>query len=104
MNVKRLTAGVMAALVALFGSTVGAMAQDRVSGPKDKGLWLQEAASEQAAKIADFNELLLWIILVITAFVFILMFYVMIRYREKANPEPSKTSHNTLIEGKLDVA
>lgn len=98
MNVKRLTAGVMAALVALFASTVGAMAQDRVGGPTEKGMWLQEAASEQAAKIADFNELLLWIILVITAFVFILMFYVMIRYREKANPEPSKTSHNTLIE------
>ncbi|WP_262689535.1 cytochrome c oxidase subunit II [Kordiimonas aestuarii] len=98
MNVKRLTAGVMAALVAFFGSTVGALAQDRVGAPKDKGLWLQEAASEQAAKIADFNELLLWVILVITAFVFILMFYVMWRYREKANPEPSKTSHNTLIE------
>ncbi len=99
MNVKRLTAGLIAATVALFSMASTAMAQAVVGGaPKDKGLWLQEAASEQAQRISDFNELLLWIIVVITIFVFALMFYVMVRFREKANPVPSKVSHNTFIE------
>ncbi|SDE22263.1 cytochrome c oxidase subunit II [Kordiimonas lacus] len=98
MNVKRLTAGVMAAWTALFGFTVSALAEGVIGTPDEKGVWLQEPVNEQAARVVDFNELLLWIITVITIFVFALMFYVMVRYRAKANPEPSKTSHNTLIE------
>jgi cytochrome c oxidase subunit 2 len=35
---------------------------------------------------------------VITAFVLALLLYVMVRFNAKANPTPSKTSHNTLIE------
>jgi len=98
MNVKRLTAGIMVALTTLFGFSVSALAEDRLGVPQEKGLWLREAANTQASRVVDFNELLLWIITVITVFVFVLMFYVMWRYRAKANPEPSKTSHNTLIE------
>jgi len=98
MNVKRLTAGIMVALTTLFGFTVSALAEERLGVPHEKGLWLREAANDQASRVVDFNELLLWTITVIAAFVFILMFYVMWRYRAKANPEPSKTSHNTLIE------
>lgn len=98
MNVKRLTAGVMVALTTLFGFTVSALAEGRLGVPKEKGLWLLEPANEQASRVVDFNELLLWIVTVIAVFVFILMFYVMWRFRAKANPEPSKTSHNTLIE------
>jgi len=98
MNVKRLTAGMMASLVAVFGLTVGALA-DGVKGiAHDGGVWLQTPMNEQAAKIDDFHMLLLWIITIIAVFVFLLVFWVMYRYREKKNPEPSKTSHNTLIE------
>lgn len=98
MNVKGLIAGMVAGVTALFAMTAGAIAQDRIGQPIDKRIWLQDAASEQAQKISDFNELLFWIILVITVFVFILMFYTMWRFREKANPVPSKVSHNTFIE------
>ena len=98
MNVKGLIAGMAAGITALFAVAAGATAQDRIGQPIDKGYWLQEAASEQAQKINDFNELLFWIILVITIFVFVLMFYTMFRFREKANPVPSKVSHNTFIE------
>lgn len=98
MNVKRLTAGLMVALTTLFGFTVSALAEGRLGVPEDKGLWLLEPANEQASRVVDFNELLLWIITVIAVFVFLLMFYVMFRYNEKMNPEPSKTSHNTFIE------
>lgn len=44
------------------------------------------------------DKMLLPIITVISVFVLILMIYVMIRFRRSANPTPSKTSHNTLIE------
>lgn len=98
MSVKRLTAGLMAAFIAVTSFSVSAFAEGRLGVPKDKGLWLQEAANEQATKIADFNVELMWIITVITIFVFVLMFYVMFRFREKANPVPSTVTHNTLIE------
>lgn len=44
------------------------------------------------------DKMLLPIITVISIFVLILMLYVMVRFRRSANPTPSKTSHNTLIE------
>ncbi len=98
MIVKSLTAGLAAISATIFGFSVGALAEGRLGVPKDKGIWLQEAASEQARLIESFNIELMWIITVITVFVFLLMFYVMFRFREKANPVPSKNSHNTAIE------
>lgn len=44
------------------------------------------------------NKILLPIITVISLFVLGLLLWVMARYRAAANPVPSKTSHNTLIE------
>lgn len=44
------------------------------------------------------DKMLLPLITVISIFVLILMLYVMVRFRRSANPTPSKTSHNTLIE------
>ena len=44
------------------------------------------------------NKILVPIITVISLFVLALLLWAMFRYREAANPVPSKTSHNTLIE------
>jgi len=44
------------------------------------------------------NVLLTPLIFAISIFVLILLIYAMIRFRAKANPVPSRTSHNTLIE------
>lgn len=44
------------------------------------------------------DKMLLPLITIISVFVLILMLYVMVRFRRSANPTPSKTSHNTLIE------
>ncbi len=60
---------------------------------------LQEQFSptgKQARWIHD--ALLLPIITVISLLVLGLMLYIMVRFRRAANPVPSKTSHNTLIE------
>ena len=44
------------------------------------------------------NAILLPLMAVVSLFVLGLMLWIMARYRAKANPEPSRTSHNTLIE------
>lgn len=44
------------------------------------------------------NGLLMPIITVITLFVLALLIYVMVKFNAKANPVPSKTTHNTMIE------
>jgi len=44
------------------------------------------------------NSLLMPIITIITIFVLILLVFAVLRFRAKANPVPSKTAHNTLIE------
>lgn len=62
-------------------------------------LGLSEAASPVAEGIHWFhNGLLMPIITVITLFVLALLIYVMVRFNAKANPVPSKTTHNTFVE------
>ncbi|OQW58455.1 MAG: cytochrome c oxidase subunit II [Proteobacteria bacterium SG_bin9] len=59
---------------------------------------LQESASPVMDNINWFHNLLLVIITVITLFVLALLIIVMVKFNAKANPVPSKTTHNTLIE------
>jgi cytochrome c oxidase subunit 2 len=59
---------------------------------------LQDAATPVAEGIAWLHNFLLVIITVITLFVMALMAYIMVKFNAKANPVPSKTTHNTLIE------
>ncbi|MBT2187229.1 cytochrome c oxidase subunit II [Sphingobium nicotianae] len=44
------------------------------------------------------DNILLWVCIIISVFVLALLLYVMVRFRRSANPVPSRTSHNTLIE------
>ncbi|HEY1410490.1 MAG TPA: cytochrome c oxidase subunit II transmembrane domain-containing protein, partial [Rhodopila sp.] len=44
------------------------------------------------------NDFLLWIITAITGFVLVLLVIVIVRFNARANPTPSRTTHNTLIE------
>lgn len=85
------TALITAALAVIAGP---AAAQQ----PRHWELGLQQAATPQMERISSFHNLLLVIITVITLFVLGLLIYVMYRFNEKRNPEPTKTSHNTLIE------
>ena len=66
--------------------------------PKDWQITFQEAASENMTMITDFNNFLLILMTAISVFVLGLMLYVMVRFNARANPEPSKTTHNTLVE------
>lgn len=59
---------------------------------------LQAAASPVMADIRWFEQYTLWFIVPITLFVLLLLIVVVVKFRSGANPVPSKTSHNTLIE------
>ncbi len=48
--------------------------------------------------IESFHNFLLIIIAAITAFVLVLLLWVMIRYNRRANPTPKKFTHNLLVE------
>ena len=62
-------------------------------------LGLQDPATPVAEFINWFhNQYLLVIITVITLFVLGLLIYVMVRFNEKANPVPSKTTHHVGLE------
>ncbi|MEJ2123744.1 MAG: cytochrome c oxidase subunit II [Alphaproteobacteria bacterium] len=58
----------------------------------------QDAATPIAQLMHNFNNLLLAIMAAIVALVLALIVWVAIRYNEKANPKPSKTTHNTPLE------
>jgi cytochrome c oxidase subunit 2 len=59
---------------------------------------LQDSASPVMADVADFHFFLLWVIAVISAFVLALLLICIVRFNARANPTPSRTTHNTLIE------
>jgi cytochrome c oxidase subunit 2 len=59
---------------------------------------LQEAVTPVMENIAWFHNFLLWMITIITLFVLALLLIVIVKFNAKANPVPSKTTHNTLIE------
>jgi cytochrome c oxidase subunit 2 len=59
---------------------------------------LQEAASPVMESITNFHSWLLIVITLITLFVLGLLVIVVVKFNAKANPIPSKTTHNTLIE------
>ena len=80
---------------------LGAMIIAGAAGAAQPEPWqmgFQPAASPVMEEINWFHNFLLWIITGITLFVLALLLYCMIRFNAKANPVPSKTSHNTFIE------
>lgn len=58
----------------------------------------QPAATGIMEDVIWFEVYTLWFIIPITLLVMALLAWVMIRFRASANPNPSRTSHNTLIE------
>jgi len=59
---------------------------------------LQESATQVMDDITWFHNWLLIVITIITLFVLVLLTIVVLKFNAKANPIPSRTTHNTLIE------
>lgn len=93
---KRLIAFGVTCLTFLAGS--GAALSATGGQPAPWQLGLQPAATPVAADIVWFHDFLLWIIAAITLFVLVLLVIVMVKFNARANPVPSRTTHNTTIE------
>src|SRR3984885_6602919 len=87
--------GVIAASAVLASAGV-ALAQ--LGQPAPWQMDLQEAATPVMAQIAGFHYFLLWVIGAISVFVLALLLIVIVRFNARANPTPSRTTHNTPIE------
>jgi cytochrome c oxidase subunit II len=59
---------------------------------------LQDSATPVMQDVAAFHFFLLWVIAAISAFVLALLLICIVRYNARANPTPSRTTHNTPIE------
>lgn len=81
------------ALAVLF--TCGAALADQ---PRPWEIRFQEAATGIAGQIHWFERYTLFFIVPITLLVLALLIWCVVKFRASANPEPSKTSHNTIIE------
>lgn len=82
-------------LFALLFSALPAFAAE----PKPTRLSLQDPASPSMERLQWFHDgLLMWIITAIVIFVAVLLLIVIVKFNARANPEPSKTTHNVLLE------
>jgi len=66
--------------------------------PTDWEIQFQPAATGIMAQIEWFADYTMWFIVPVTVLVFVLLAIIVFRFRASANPVPSRTSHNTLIE------
>ena len=89
------TAAATALAVAAL-ATVPALAGTGMPSPWQMNL--QGAVTPVAEFIHWFHDWLNIIIAIVTLFVLALLIYVVFRFNEKANPVPSKTTHNALLE------
>jgi cytochrome c oxidase subunit 2 len=91
----------MKAIASIFSGlalSVASAASAFAAQPTDWGIWHQPAGSDMMAQIEWFDAYTFWFITPITIFVMILLAIVAVKFNARANPTPSKTTHNTAIE------
>ena len=92
---KRLIAFVVTGVTVI---ATGGVALAGLGQPSPWQLGLQQAASPVMEDIVWFHDFLLWLIAAIALFVLVLLTIVVLRFNARANPVPSRTTHNTAIE------
>jgi cytochrome c oxidase subunit 2 len=76
-----------------------ALAQEAgVGQPAPWQLDLQGPVTPIAEGIRSFHSGLFWVITAITLFVLALLIYCVVKFNERANPVPSRTTHNVAVE------
>ncbi len=90
----------LAALAVMMGAILAgagtALAGDGQPSPWQLGF--QHSATPVMDNIISFHTFVLYIIIAISLFVLALMVAIVLRYNASANPTPSRTTHNTLLE------
>jgi cytochrome c oxidase subunit 2 len=83
-------------MIAGLFATAAAAATDGI--PTNWQVSLQDQVTSLGQNVADFHTYLVWLITIISLFVPRPLVAVVIKFNENANPTPSRTTHNTLIE------
>ena len=89
------------ALIIAAAMVVGAVAAPALAGLGQPSPWqmgLQESATPVMDTIESFHNVLLYVITAIAGFVLLLLVIVIVRFNHRANPTPSRTTHNTIVE------
>jgi len=92
----RIRGALMRASLMLVALLWGGAASGAAPEPWQMGM--QAAASPIKEAVTDLHGLLLVVITGVCLVVLALLLYVMWRYRASANPKPSRTTHNTVLE------
>jgi cytochrome c oxidase subunit II len=87
------TALIFGVLLASAGRAFAGLGQ-----PTPWQIGLQDSASPIMDQITRFNTFLFWLTTAIALFVLILLAIIIVRFNGRANPTPSRTTHNTPIE------
>ena len=96
---KRMTALAVAICGLLAGLLAGMVeASAQLGQPTNWQMNLQQSATPVMDEIVAFHTILLWVIALITAFVLVLLAVIAVRFNAKANPTPSRTTHNAVLE------
>jgi cytochrome c oxidase subunit II len=97
---RPLCVALSAAVLLVFGGLLafGELAWAGLGQPSAWQIGLQQSAAPVMDDVVWFHNLLLWIITAVVALVMVLLVAVMLRFNARANPVPSRTTHNTLIE------
>jgi cytochrome c oxidase subunit II len=88
-------------LMYVSGAAMLATASQALAGEGQPSPWqmtFQNAATPIMEQITSFHRFVNIIIVCIALFVLGLLIYVMVRFNEKRNPQPSRTTHNTVLE------
>ncbi|MET0671110.1 MAG: cytochrome c oxidase subunit II transmembrane domain-containing protein, partial [Xanthobacteraceae bacterium] len=85
-------------MVLAAGGVAGDVAWAAIGQPSPWQLGLQQSVTPVMDNIVWFHDFLLYLITAITLFVLVLLLIVMFRFNSRANPVPTKTTHNTLLE------
>lgn len=88
---RKLLAGVGASAAFFTGAA-------HADQPRPWEVTFQAPATEIMRQISWFEHYTLWFIIPITLLVLLLLAWCILKFRAGANPTPSRTSHNTLIE------
>jgi cytochrome c oxidase subunit 2 len=92
----RLARSIAAVMTVILASSHLALAGTGQPSPWQLGF--QGSVSPVMDDITWFHDFLLWIITAITLFVLALLLIVIVKFNARANPTPSRTTHNTLLE------
>jgi len=101
MLILKRWAAVAAVIGALAIGALGAGGDTALAALGQAAPWqlgFQDSATPVMDEITSFYDFLLYVITGISAFVLILLITVMVRFNARANPTPSRTTHNTTVE------